>query len=383
MAALAIPIGNTTLAERGGTCQARGKRNSKAGLWRGRCQDGGIEGNGKNKHTQRHRGGEKRNLPPSKKQRRKKKSRRIRHRKAQPHPDDEQLQDDKGQPRAPHNHAGDARSEMRAKSPAAYMHRLLRPTFIQRARDNDGRRGVYSGKACLAKGETAEVPLLRPLSAGSDSSEIADICKLYMKKCQNPDGTLVQRVERVKKGWGAVRASTGKRGTAMHGLHHTWKCPLRRTSCTETCKREVPNFRIATIEKTGKENTHPQNNCPLPPQCVALAGARLRAQRRDSRAVVLVMMEEEERERARESGGGAGGRKGDACGTQMRRSAAKAQAPRTRSRRAQRNREKRRRRADDEGQDEEGKHEAGGGGGRTVLARTKRQDHRWKDKKEE
>ncbi|KAJ7351613.1 hypothetical protein DFH08DRAFT_806329 [Mycena albidolilacea] len=196
----------------------------------------------------------------------------------------------------------------------------------------------------------------------------------------------MQRVERIKKGWGNVRISTDKCRTVPHDLHHTCKCPLRIASGTEACKREPPKFRIATIEKTRKEKTQLQNNCPLPPQCVALAGvrggatekrtdigtvvpeskprvvvlieqtarrsphsavlelqARLRVQRRDSRAAVLVMMEEEvalevaqdpteeERERARRSGG-AGGRKGDACGAQTRRSGAKA-APRTRSRR--------------------------------------------------
>jgi hypothetical protein len=51
--------------------------------------------------------------------------------------------------------------------------------------------------------------------------------------------------------------------------------------------------------------------------------------------------------------------------------------------RAQRNRGKRRRRTDDEGQDYEGKREAGGRGGRTVLARMKRQDHRWIRKRRE
>jgi hypothetical protein len=104
-----------------------------------------------------------------------------------------------------------------------------------------------------------------------NSNENADICKVHKKKCrtrsmlhkirraraESPDGTPVQRVEHAKKGWGDVRASTGKRGTATHDLHHTWKCPLRRTSRTETCKREAPKFRIATIEKARKEKTHP------------------------------------------------------------------------------------------------------------------------------
>jgi hypothetical protein len=96
-------------------------------------------------------------------------------------------------------------------------------------------------------------------------------------------------------------------------------------------KEKTPKYRIPTIEKTRKAKTHPQNNCPLLLQCVALAGvssgaavkglisvqwclranrrrsphsaalelqACLRAQRRDSRAVVLVMMEEEVARRA-------------------------------------------------------------------------------------
>jgi hypothetical protein len=68
-----------------------------------------------------------------------------------------------------------------------------------------------------------------------NSNENADICKVHKKKCrtqsmlhitrraraESPDGTPVQRAERAKKGWGDVRASTGKRGTATHDLHHT------------------------------------------------------------------------------------------------------------------------------------------------------------------
>ncbi|KAJ7477648.1 hypothetical protein FB451DRAFT_1173193 [Mycena latifolia] len=55
----------------------------------------------------------------------------------------------------------------------------------------------------------------------------------------------------------------------------------------------------------------------------------------------------------------------------------------SRSRRHRRNRGERRGRMDDEGQDYEGKREPGGGKGRTLLARMKRQDHRWPRKRSE
>ncbi|KAJ6528678.1 hypothetical protein DFH09DRAFT_1094369 [Mycena vulgaris] len=63
-----------------------------------------------------------------------------------------------------------------------------------------------------------------------NSSDIADICELRMKRCSTrsmlhetrrarAQSSDVQRVERVKEGWGNVRASAGKWGTATHNLH--------------------------------------------------------------------------------------------------------------------------------------------------------------------
>ncbi|KAJ6466233.1 hypothetical protein C8R45DRAFT_1020988 [Mycena sanguinolenta] len=94
-------------------------------------------------------------------------------------------------------------------------------------------------------------------------SEIADICELRMSKCrmrsmlheagraraQSLDGTPAQRVVHVKHGWCDVRASTGKRGTATHDLHHAGKCPLCRTFRTATCKREPPKYTSPQLKK--------------------------------------------------------------------------------------------------------------------------------------
>jgi hypothetical protein len=128
------------------------------------------------------------------------------------------------------------------------MHRLIRPTFIKRARDNDGggagiqrARMKLENENCRRQGGMSREKAGQPKCHSSalsqqdeNSSEIVDICELHTKKCrtrsmlrktrraraESPDGTPVQRVERVKKGWGDVRASTGKRGTTTHGLHH-------------------------------------------------------------------------------------------------------------------------------------------------------------------
>ncbi|KAJ7679671.1 hypothetical protein B0H17DRAFT_1139090 [Mycena rosella] len=87
------------------------------------------------------------------------------------------------------------------------------------------------------------------------------------------------------KGGSKIDESPSAHPQASAGLRHpnsasapqndtlpTGKCLLRSASRTETCKRESPKFRIATIEKTRKEKALPQNHCPLPPQCVPLAG---------------------------------------------------------------------------------------------------------------
>ncbi|KAJ7306870.1 hypothetical protein DFH08DRAFT_944689 [Mycena albidolilacea] len=162
-----------------------------------------------------------------------------------------------------------------------------------------------AGRHVSQKGETAEVPLLRPLSTA------ANICEIHMKKCrtrnmlhetrraraESPDGTPVQRVERVKKGWGDIRASTGKRWTATHDLHHT-ETPAPQYLSHRNMQERTP---IATIEKT-VWSWRVRHSTALGLR------ARLRAQRRDSRAVVLVMMEEEVRPKRRgKEQGGVGG----------------------------------------------------------------------------
>ncbi|KAF8187913.1 hypothetical protein K438DRAFT_2019437 [Mycena galopus ATCC 62051] len=141
------------------------------------------------------------------------------------------------------------------------------------------------------KGETAKVPLLRPLAAESefqgDRRALHEQVQYVEHGARNPnaraeglDGTPAQRVEGVEEGWGDVHASNGKRGTATHDSHHVGKFPLRRTSPPKHA-RELPQFRIPTIEKIKETQkkiaTHPRNNCPLPPQCVALAGVSSRA----------------------------------------------------------------------------------------------------------
>ncbi|KAJ7692369.1 hypothetical protein B0H17DRAFT_1133102 [Mycena rosella] len=242
-----------------------------------------------------------------------KKSRKNNLRKGQPHPDnDEQLQYDEEQPRAPRNPAGnrgnsnETQSEMRAQSSVG----VRTDSFVRRS-SSERRTTTEEGAGYTAR--TDEGGEMK--TPDQNSSEIADICKLQMKTCstrsmlhetrrareQSPDGTPAQGVERVEEGWSDVRASASKRGAATHDLRArpTERCPshagkrsLRRTPCTETCKREPPEFRIPTIEKTRKEKTgkrwpHPRNNCPLPPQCGP--GRRERRSRRQRTNVAVVL----------------------------------------------------------------------------------------------
>ncbi|KAJ7444698.1 hypothetical protein FB451DRAFT_1189492 [Mycena latifolia] len=79
-------------------------------------------------------------------------------------------------------------------------------------------------------------------------------------RAQSLDGTPAQRVVRVKQGWCDVRASTGKRGTATHDLHHAGKCPLCETSRTATCKREPPAIRKNNDRKDRKRSHSPTSN---------------------------------------------------------------------------------------------------------------------------
>ncbi|KAJ7721381.1 hypothetical protein B0H16DRAFT_1473906 [Mycena metata] len=176
-------------------------------------------------------------------------------RKAQSHPvDDEQLQDKEEQARPHHNHAG-----------GAWRYRAHRAT-----ENNGGRREVYNTHGGGERQEnSAKVPLPRPLAAGlkfqRDRRHLQtphEDVQYAEHAARNSKGK--GRVERVKEGWSDVRASASKRGAATHDLRvrpaerhpsYAGKCSLRRTSCTETCKRESPAFRIPTIEKTRKEKT--------------------------------------------------------------------------------------------------------------------------------
>ncbi|KAJ6533608.1 hypothetical protein B0H19DRAFT_1081026 [Mycena capillaripes] len=95
-----------------------------------------------------------------------------------------------------------------------------------------------------------------------NSSGVADICELHMKKgtrqsmlhetqrarAQGPDRTLVERVDRLKEGWGDVRASTVKRGTATQDLR------VGPRKATPLPRREMP---ARKKEKTGKARHSP------------------------------------------------------------------------------------------------------------------------------
>ncbi|KAJ6557489.1 hypothetical protein B0H19DRAFT_1070149 [Mycena capillaripes] len=116
------------------------------------------------------------------------------------------------------------------------MHQLITDPFV---------RSPYSERRTTTYPEyTARTDDGGETKAGMRISEIADICELHMEKCsvlsmhetrraraKSPDGTCAQRVERVKEGWGDVRSSTGKGGTATHDLRvrpsYLGKCPLR------------------------------------------------------------------------------------------------------------------------------------------------------------
>ncbi|KAJ7925355.1 hypothetical protein B0H13DRAFT_1863198 [Mycena leptocephala] len=153
--------------------------------------------------------------------------------------------------------------------------------------------------------ETTKVPLLCPFPAGSGfrrgRRHLRDIhgevhCAEHSVrnskgKAQSPDGMPAQRVERVKEGWDDVRASTGKRGTATHdprvrpAKRHPFragKCPLRRTSRTETCKREAPNSASPQSKKERKERPAKDRHSRMKqlPTSIAMCGPGRREQRR-------------------------------------------------------------------------------------------------------
>ncbi|KAJ7289602.1 hypothetical protein C8J57DRAFT_1459537 [Mycena rebaudengoi] len=165
-----------------------------------------------------------------------------------------------------------------------------------------------------------------------NSSEIADICELHMKKgttqsmlhetrrarAQSPDGTFVGRVERVKEGWGDIRASTSRRGTAMHDLrvrpakqhpshagNPRFAGPLAPKDVTENPQNPAsPQSKKQGEKRQAKDRHSPTKTTARfrtdgavvlegRPRVVVLVllrlgfGVHLRAQRRDSRALVL------------------------------------------------------------------------------------------------
>ncbi|KAF8145866.1 hypothetical protein K438DRAFT_2096857 [Mycena galopus ATCC 62051] len=261
---------------------------------RGEISGWKMERNDKEKCAQQVRGVVKRNLPPSKNNGDKEKSTNNR-RKAQPHPDDDELlQDDEEQLRASQNHV-----VVRGGIELVLIYERWTTTgeaagYAACTNEGGETKTSVSGNACLAFSRySRKCHYSVLLQQDQDSSKIADVYELHMKKCntqsmlhqtqraraQTPDGTPPQQVARVEEGWGDVRASTGKRGTTTQGLRislakrhpsHAGKCPLRRTSRTETRKREPPKFRIPTIEKQRKKKqaknaTHAQNSCLPPP----------------------------------------------------------------------------------------------------------------------
>ncbi|KAJ7911263.1 hypothetical protein B0H13DRAFT_1875920 [Mycena leptocephala] len=193
----------------------------------------------------------------------KRKSRRNNRWKAQARPDD-----DEQQPGAPHNHAGGAWSY--ADIVCGWIEAVVMKEVKSRATENDGRRhGTSSARLRVEKrklpeagihvsrkGETAKLPLLRPLAAGSE----------FQTRAQSPDGTPAQRVERVKEGWGNVRASTGKHGPATHDLRvrpaiqHRREMPAPQNLCASNIK---PVQRTIKFDKRKQMRLSPAGLMPV------------------------------------------------------------------------------------------------------------------------
>ncbi|KAJ7645722.1 hypothetical protein B0H17DRAFT_1148377 [Mycena rosella] len=187
------------------------------------------------------------------------KSRKNYRRKAQRHPNDEQLQDDEEQRRAPHNHAGGAwryqshAHIVRRKIEAIVMKRevkceLSRPSVERRKTTGEGAgRIAHTDEGGETKTPTAKVPLLRPLAAGSEFQRDRRHLRAPHEEVQY-----------------AVHASPNSKGKAQS-----------------------------------------PDGTPAHPRTAALGlRARLRAQRRNTRAVVLCLM------RVAVAGGSDGGRGG-------------------------------------------------------------------------
>ncbi|KAF8147244.1 hypothetical protein K438DRAFT_2090707 [Mycena galopus ATCC 62051] len=267
------------------------------------------------------------------------------------------------------------------------------------------------------KGETAKVPLLRPLAAGSEVRR-----DRHMKKCntrsmlhqtrrarvQTPDRTPAQRAEHVKESWATsahLNASAGTRRTTSVSAPPTWgNAALRKA-----WKREPRKFRIPAIEKNKERKDRERSSlthettaffhrsvwpwrawaAELPrkdwcPRSATLGiRARLRAWRRDAREVVWRLVrvavaggddggsggagpceETRPKRRGKEQGGvGMGGRKSGAWHVNEKEQGEVSNGEKARWACAEEQGE-RRGRTDDEGQDNDGKLEAGGAGRR-------------------
>ncbi|KAJ6505026.1 hypothetical protein C8R45DRAFT_1180972 [Mycena sanguinolenta] len=154
-----------------------------------------------------------------------------------------------------------------------------------------------------SKGETGKVPLLRPLAAGSEFQRDRGHPRAPHEEVQYAEhaapnskgkgakprrhpcaaGRSVERQSASKKAGRRPRIhrQAGDRNArSPRLLRKTTSLPRREMPApqnlsTETRKREPSQFHIPAIEKNKekakKMTTHPRNNCPFPPQCVALA----------------------------------------------------------------------------------------------------------------
>jgi hypothetical protein len=141
-----------------------------------------------------------------------------------------------------------------------------------------------------------------------NSSEIADICELHTKKCrtqsmlhktrraraESPDRTPVQRVERVEKGWGDVRSSTGKRGTATHDLHHM-EMPAPQNLSHRNMQERTPKIPHRHNRKNEERKDSPIKDSPIKQLLTSTAvcgpGGREQRSRRERTDIGTVVLE--------------------------------------------------------------------------------------------
>ncbi|KAF8200570.1 hypothetical protein K438DRAFT_1758779 [Mycena galopus ATCC 62051] len=279
--------------------------------------------------------------------------------KRKPHPDDdEQLQDGEEQPRAAHSHAD-----------AAWRHRArveIVPGEIEGIAMKRGVKSELSRPSVYAPSHSSDV---HPASDGQGRGKARSIRRKQMRvenrkppeagmaRAQTPDGTPAQRVEHVKEGWGDVRASKAKRGTATHDLRvrpsymyglgrreqRTWRERPDGAGVPE----DKPRVVVIVVLRLGFGRAFVRSVAMLVELCSAWCALRL----------WVVMMEEEVAQGPVNRGLSNGGKAQWAC--------------------AEEQGEKRGR--TDEGQDYEGKLDAGGGGGRWRRAKSYARRVRWRN----